>query len=220
MEELNENQFDEIDPCIMGFLFWLSNLIVRIERCCYQVYSCNDIVKGSIDNISYCTTWSCNSLHKKRTVPNEKIWGSSCKLSNNQELIEEFVYENTSALHIEPFNFLIYHRPDYILCSCSSIIERNSIPLFSEIRFLSIEYTHPDMDQSIQLVLEKEWSVVGNEVLGKIHVLRMLEYQVSEGFYMFDERYVLKMIDSNIHLLELRAGQYIQLGEKDYIIIG
>lgn len=219
MEELNENQFDEIDPCIMGLLFWLSNLIVRIERCCYQVYSCNDIVKGSIDNISYCTIWSCNSMHKKRTVPNEKIWGSCCKLTNNQELIEEFVYENTITLQVEPFNFLIYQRPEYVLCYCSNIIERNYTPLLSEIRFLSIEYNHPDMDQSIQLVLEKEWSVVGNEVLGKIHILRMLEYQYSSSEYIFDDRYILKIIDSNINILEIGSRQLIRLENEGYIVL-
>lgn len=217
MEESNDNQFDEIDPCVIGFLFWLSNMIINIENCCYKAYSCNNIVKDSIDNISYCTTWTCNSLYKKRTVPNEKIWGSSCKLTNNLELIEEFVYENIFTIPVEPFGFLIYHRPQYILCRSSNIIDRN--PIFSEIRFLSIEYTHPDMNEPIQLVLEKEWCVVGNEVLGKIHVLRMLEYQFCKNDYVFDNRYILKIIDSNINMFDINAGQSIQLAHGYYIIL-
>ena len=72
----------------------------------------------------------------------------------------------------------------------------------------------------IQLVLEKEWCIVGNELFTNTHIFRMLQYQVSEGTYIFDERYTVKIIDSNINILEITAGQYIRLGLEDYEVVG
>ena len=216
---MNGNQLDEVDPCVIGALFWLSNLIIRIENCCYHAYSCNDIIKESVDNISYYTTWTCNHLQRKRTEPKESKWGSCCKIINNRKLIEEFIYKDTIGIEVNPGDFLIYHLPNYILCSCSSIIERTTPPVLSEIRFLSIEYTHPDMIEPIQLVLEKEWCIVGNEVLGRIHILRLLEYQFCENDYIFDERYVVNIIDSNINMIHIYSTQYIRLDNEDYEVI-
>jgi len=218
MSELETNEF-EINECGLSFLFWISLVINRLSDCWLSIYSNNAYISTSADNISYFTTWSCNSLQRKRTAPNETIWGSGCKIINNNELIEEFVYEYTIGIPVHLGYFLVYHHPNYVLCSGSTIIERNEVPVYSEIRFLSIEYTHPEMRESIQLVLEKEWCIVGNELLGRIHILRMLEYQLSEGSYIFDDRYVLKIIDSNINVFDINSSQYIRLGSDNYEII-
>jgi len=216
MSELETTDF-EINECGLSFLFWISSVINKISDCWLSIYSNSECISTTADNISYYTNWSCNSLQRKRTAPNEEIWGSCCYIIDGV-LYEKFVYDNNIGINVNAGDFLIYHHPEYTFCS-SSIIERSGYPEYSEIRFLSIEYNHPDMKEPVQLVLEKEWCMVGNDVLGRIHVLRMLEYQLSEGSYIFDERYVLKIIDSNIDILELRAGQYIRMDLEDYVVV-
>jgi len=218
MEEQSESQLDTVDPCVINILFGISNIIYRIESGCHDIYSCNNFLKGIIDNISYVTTWTCNSIQKKRTEPNELIWGASCRI-NGGRLEESFVYERNYSIIVESGDFVIYRNGDYILCSQTGLVQIDNTPTLSDIRFLSIEYTHPEMAESIQLVLEKEWCMVGNEVLGKIHILRMLEYQVFNSQYIFDDRYILKIIDSNIHILEIGSRQQIRLEKEEIFIV-
>ena len=218
MEESIDNQLDSVDPCVLNLLFGISNIIYRVETYCYDVYSCNYFLKGMIDNILYLTKWTCNSLQNKRTEPNEMVWGSSCRILEGG-LFETFVYENNYPIILECGDFVIYRNYDYILCSQTGLIQIDCDKILSDIRFLSIEYNHPEMPEPIQLVLEKEWCIVGNEVLGKIHILRMLAYQALNHQYIFDDRYTLKIIDSNINILEIRENQYIRLEKEGYIVL-
>ena len=85
----------------------------------------------------------------------------------------------------------------------------------SSVHFLSITYTNGN-DRPVILVKNKEWLVVGNEILGPIHVLRMLEYQ-NEPF-TFSMDYVLDIIDTDINIFQLRSNQYLKINTDGYII--
>lgn len=80
--------------------------------------------------------------------------------------------------------------------------------------FLSIEYTHPDMKERIVIDLDPAIYLVGNEILSSLFVLRCLQYQSDE--YVFDDRYVLDIMDSKIRMLTLKAGEYILIGNTEY----
>ena len=80
--------------------------------------------------------------------------------------------------------------------------------------FLSIEYTHPDMEERLVIDLDPAVYLVGNEILSSRFVLRCLQYQSDE--YMFDDRYVLDIMDSKIRMLTLTAGEYILIGNTEY----
>jgi hypothetical protein len=80
--------------------------------------------------------------------------------------------------------------------------------------FLSIEYTHPDMPERIVIEMDPAVYLVGNEILSSRFVLRCLQYQ-SEN-YVFDDRYVLDIMDSKIKMLTLNAGEYILIGNTEY----
>jgi len=68
-------------------------------------------------------------------------------------------------------------------------------------RFLSIEYTHPDMMNKIPLELSNDVFVVGNQILSPLYIRRMLEYQ-PEG-YLFDMDYVLKIMDNDLKNIQM-----------------
>jgi hypothetical protein len=80
--------------------------------------------------------------------------------------------------------------------------------------FLSIEYTHPDMKERIVIDLDPAVYLVGNEILSSLFILRCLQYQSDE--YVFDDRYVLDIMDSKIRMLTLTAGEYILIGNTEY----
>ena len=80
--------------------------------------------------------------------------------------------------------------------------------------FLSIEYTHPDMKESVVIELDPAIYLVGNEILSSRFVLRCLQYQSDE--YIFDNGYVLNIMDSKIRMETLKAGEYILIGNTEY----
>jgi hypothetical protein len=82
----------------------------------------------------------------------------------------------------------------------------------SNVRFLSIIYTHPNMTYEIELHLPNTMYYVGNELLSAVFVLRMLEYTVGSGTnYIFDMNYKLKIMDRNVKYTELSSNQHIEL---------
>jgi hypothetical protein len=85
----------------------------------------------------------------------------------------------------------------------------------SKTRFLSIEYTHPNMNESIELELTDSWYIVGNELFTPSFVFRALEYQ-SKPFY-FDENYTIKVLDNEFNIREFGADMFVELLVDGYI---
>ena len=85
----------------------------------------------------------------------------------------------------------------------------------SNVRFLSIIYSHPRMNHDIELQLPQAMYYVENELFSPVFVLRMLEYTVGSGSnYVFDMNYTLKILDRNVKYTELSCNEYITLGEQ------
>lgn len=80
--------------------------------------------------------------------------------------------------------------------------------------FLSVEYTHPEMSEAIELKMDAGFFREGNELFTPAFVLRMLEYQ-SSGYY-FDEDYKIRVMDSNCNIIELDSDMYVVITEKGY----
>jgi len=86
----------------------------------------------------------------------------------------------------------------------------------STVRFLSIEYINPNNKAPIILTLDAAHFYCGNEILSKLFVKRMIEYQV--GNYMFNQDYYLKIMDNNIETFELKSNGFILLEKDEYKI--
>ena len=71
---------------------------------------------------------------------------------------------------------------------CRRVFESEPKPIDntsnSSTRFISVEYSNPWMNNSIEINLDKEWFIDGNEILGPSFIFRLLEYQ-SKNF-VFD----------------------------------
>jgi len=83
--------------------------------------------------------------------------------------------------------------------------------------FLSIEYTHPDMIESLIIHLDSRYLLSGNELFSPCFVLKCLHYQSRP--FEYDNRYKLNVLDSDIKQITLTSKNYIRLSEKHYEII-
>ena len=99
------------------------------------------------------------------------------------------------------------------------IIKRNffisNIP--SKVKFLNIEYTHPNMKNSITLNVGQDFFIEGNEILSPSFVKRILEYQNKS--YYFNFNYKLKIVDNHINFFEIGSQEYILIEKENYKII-
>lgn len=86
----------------------------------------------------------------------------------------------------------------------------------SNVRFLSIEYSHPDIMVPIELQLENAWFYSGNELFTSTFLLRCLEYQPIN--YVFDDDYVLKIMDADCTIFTLTSSDYLLLKKDGYEI--
>jgi hypothetical protein len=90
-------------------------------------------------------------------------------------------------------------------------------PNYSNVKFVYIEYQHPKMNGvTIEIVLSKSLLVVGNELFSAGFICRWLHY-FAETEFVFDDNYILSIMDDNINQYTLRYGEYLVL-EKDGLV--
>ena len=85
----------------------------------------------------------------------------------------------------------------------------------SSVQFLTIEYTHPEMSEAIELKLSPGWWREGNELFTPAFVLRMLEYQSTS--FIFDETYKIRLMDMDFNIIELGSDMYIVITVDGYV---
>ena len=82
--------------------------------------------------------------------------------------------------------------------------------------FLQCLYKHPDMENSIEIMIPKSHYIYKNQILSYSYIARYLHYQ-SEPF-VFDKNYTLELIDKDLENLTLSCNDIINLYEKEYTI--
>ena len=83
--------------------------------------------------------------------------------------------------------------------------------------FLTIEYSHPKMQKTIPIDINKGYFSDNNQILSPLFIKRYLEYQGQP--YYFDLDYKINIMDKNINTVELYSNDYVELREKGYNII-
>lgn len=86
----------------------------------------------------------------------------------------------------------------------------------SKHRFISVKYTHPNMDESVFIDIDNEYYYANNEILSPLFIKRYLEYQPL--IYDFDMDYELEIMDNDINSYKLSSKQYILLADSTYTI--
>lgn len=210
-----------------------------VETCKTQAHTVYAIpcVKSVVDEGAYLLQSIKCSVVGQRIEPYEPNWICSTVLrpetsltKNNMEVYEHF---NGSRTEEESFSYACYTLTSVV--ECDSTMEKGLVTMkvdnnyyvrshladsFTDIlkskpftnRFLSIEYTHPEMVKPIVIDLDKGYWQVGNHILSNVFVKRWLEYQSLA--YQFDNRYSIKILDGDISVIQLGWTEGIVLGES------
>jgi len=202
-------------------------------------YNTNIRVKNSIDTANYVWRFLKSIVTNDRIEPLASDWTSVSKLIRNCD--EPFIfYENyyyASDLNCHDANsFLTYylHLPEVIAPhECKCLIMKNVQDQYlvkaikinkhglviskqpSNVKFLSIEYSHPTTNVKLQLSLDPGMYIEFNELFAPVFVLRLLEYQHNNRYY-FDMDYTLTLMDNNINFIELSSNDYVMLEKDSY----
>ena len=131
-------------------------------------------------------------------------------------LLEKYIYADYDYNpELDGNSVLICKIDDTIRVKIS---QEDAISGPSRVSFLSVLYEHPDMPRSLRLVIDPRYMLIGNCLLNRIFVLRLLRYQYNTAEFVFDDRYHLTIMDSNINIYKVHPNQGIILGKNTFII--
>ena len=97
--------------------------------------------------------------------------------------------------------------------------DQSEIPLIQDLetttsQFLSIEYTHPSMEEPITMEIDRGYYAVNNEILSSSFVKRYLEYQNKP--YIYDLQYNIVIMGSDMNLISLGCEEFILITKDGY----
>lgn len=81
----------------------------------------------------------------------------------------------------------------------------------------TVQYSHPNMKETITINITDEMYRDNNEILSSTFILWYLEHQ--PFYYVFDDNYILKIIDGDINYIELDNTEYIKISSTEYKVL-
>lgn len=89
----------------------------------------------------------------------------------------------------------------------------------SEVEFLAIEYHHPEMASPMTIQLPESMMVVNSEILSFAFMYRYFKQLPRYTKYVFDHRYVLRVLDDSVNMVEIYSNQCVKLSKTSYKIV-
>jgi len=87
----------------------------------------------------------------------------------------------------------------------------------SNLKFLSIDYIHPNLEDSYELVVNRAYFMEGNHLLSGAFVGRLLTKQGYSG--VFDKSYRIVILDKEVKTVECKYGDFVEVVEdKKYTV--
>ena len=154
----------------------------------------------------------------KLVEPLFKSWICVASIESGS-LLEKYVLGETEISNADEKSITIY-KIDNQLRVKPSADETKYEPVFapSNVKFLSVLYEHPQVKEPLRLIIDPKYMLVGNYLLNDVFVLRLLRHQYNKGDFVFDNRYKLRIMDSNIMMSCIESNQAIILDANKYII--
>jgi hypothetical protein len=91
----------------------------------------------------------------------------------------------------------------------------DNIDISSHIKIFVPDYMHPDIDDCVELEVSPQYNIVGNQILSAVFIGRLLKNQTN----VFDDKYLISMLDKQMNMNKLTYGDFIQISEKNYTIV-
>lgn len=202
-----------------------------------NVYEKNPTVKLIVDTVYKVLAEVYKKVNGVKSEPFSPLWISVFTLTPNLNNNEEYTVVENSINEVllkklksvmeenasENANIDIlytFKTPAYILCNITNKFEKEDAKYIvekSDVKFLSIEYSNPDMKEPVSFILNKDVFQIGNEILSNAFVLRYLQYQTQ--YYVYANDYTINIIDNKVNQFTLTSNQYILLDKNEYKII-
>jgi len=217
--------------------FLVSKKYSELKYGALNVYEKNPSMKLAVDTIYKVSVEIYKKVNGVKSEPFSPLWISvftlTPNLNNNEEytvvensvnevLLKKFksvIEENTSE-NVNVDKLYTFKTPAYILCNVTNKFEKEDSKYIvekSDVKFLSIEYSNPDMKETISITLNKDVFQIGNEILSKAFILRYLQYQTQ--YYVYANDYTITVIDDKVNQITLNSKQYILLDKNNYKVI-
>jgi hypothetical protein len=188
--------------------------------------------------MSYCIKYAYTVFQNRHIEPFNKNWVRVSTVYFTTKYIYNYKYyyinnikPNTSLSNDELQNYSvgkntnIICKPWYTWKDDNCIISRVGFSfdsldrsIITSIRFLLIEYTHPNMKERIELEINNSWYITGNELLSFAMIMHLLEEQATDN-YIFDKNYTIYIMDNKIRTYELKHNEYILLDKSEFRIL-
>lgn len=135
-------------------------------------------------------------------------------------LLEKYVFgETETPTNADEKSITIYKMNDQLQVKLSTDETKYELPVEpSKVKFLSVLYEHPQVKEPLRLTIDPKYMLVGNYLLNDVFVLRLLRHQYNKGDFVFDSRYKLRIMDSNIMMSCIESDQAVILYTNKYIV--
>ena len=199
------------------------------------LYDDNRLIRGPVDLVYFIIGTGINKSHLREERKSEN-WFEVCKLvkeentfslisrsldldsndTNVGKKISEIVCELGASSGLDTF-FTLKHDNTYITRTVNNFTDINSKE--SNVRFISIEYTHPLQETPVDIKLDHRCYTIGNELFSPAFILHALENQPEP--YHFDMDYEVNLIDGQVKNVSINSEQYILIdSENTYDVKG
>lgn len=225
----------------LNLLKFFNNVKITVFNNCNYLYNNVDFVKTNVDSIMRFFYDIKKKIVKHRVELFDDTWTGLTYIKNGVYEENNYVipkYNNLSEMSQLTSNFngsykfakntLSKEIPEYLVLLksphfwlsriCNNNINDYDISLITTPKyFLSIEYSHPCMEDKINIEIDPLFYLDQNELFSSIFVLRCLEYQQLP--YVFDSDYKIHIMDNEIKMFDLGSNEYIKLNKSGYTII-
>lgn len=207
---------------IMYYMTWLQNSCMNIGTQLYEEPQCRSLYDG-FHNIKYGVCHDC--LNTAMENPNDYCGLFSIIPSYKEWFNTQILNPNNMTDVIKDTKEMITDINDLLIVKYNNITLYRTIQSKSEIipspnpvqnYFLTIEYSHKNMDDKIEIFLDKTDLFENNEILSYTFIYKYLMY-LQEPFKI-DNDYVIHIIDKNLEPVQIKYNNYIILKSNCYEI--
>lgn len=199
---------------------WTNQIIhtvqIKITNILLYLFWKYNYVMIQIEDSRLSQVWKPAST--KLVEPSFETWSCVASIENGS-LLEKYVFGEPDTTGVDDKSIIIYKMNDQIQVKRSTDkLNCESIFPPSKVKFLSVLYEHPQVKEQLRLTIDPKYMLVGNYVLNDVFVLRLLRHQYNKSDFVFDNRYKLRIMDSNIMMSCIESNQAIILDDNKYSI--
>jgi len=214
-----------ISQIAMDVLWFFSKLYVQVRNTVKVLSTKYVAVKVTTEAMQNAYDNLCNLTNKQPKEPADLPWGCVVTLDNNKVVETYTHFENKDEPMQNYYRQMQTNKNGISIIKTSAAVwcnrgvsDYDGVRPQSLVKFVSVIYKHPDMpDDGLEMAIDREWYVVGNELFSAEFVARWLHYQPES--YVFDDRYSIHILDDQVNVLTLNHKQIVAIEKTTYKIV-